>query len=421
MNLEISFYYFMTYLPFLLLVFFLIVLKETYLDIKNTKFQLGIERTVFEIKIPKEITKTPLAMELVLSALHNTSGESTWFDRMFLGKRRAHMSLEIVSTEGKIKFYIWAPKKFSKVIESAFYSQYPSVQIIEVLDYTKFYGFDPEKQGMFGVEYKLAKANPYPIKTYKDFGLDKPGLKPEEIVDPISHILEVMGNIGEGENMWMQMVIRAQKKDIDGGYLSLFDIFKKRELKGDVDWRTEAEEIIAKLRDIKNSDEEGVKRLDSDSEKAVIDAIADNISKPSFWTGIRSIYFSEGDSFDANNITALTNIFNTVKSETLNNLNAGGFTTSFDYPWNDYKDIRINKIKKEVFDDYKRRRYFNGGKKINPHFFLPFLDQMKKYNDFILSTEELATIFHLPSTVVSVPTFNREESKRGEAPSNLPF
>jgi hypothetical protein len=46
---------------------------------------------------------------------------------------------------------------------------------------------------------------------------------------------------------------------------------------------------------------------------------------------------------------------------------------------------------------------------------------MKKYNDFILSTEELATIFHLPSTVVSVPTFNREESKRGEAPSNLPF
>jgi hypothetical protein len=411
----------MTYLPFLLLVFFLIVLKETYLDIKNTKFQLGIERTVFEIKIPKEITKTPLAMELVLSALHNTSGESTWFDRMFLGKRRAHMSLEIVSTEGKIKFYIWAPKKFSKVIESAFYSQYPSVQIIEVLDYTKFYGFDPEKQGMFGVEYKLAKANPYPIKTYKDFGLDKPGLKPEEIVDPISHILEVMGNIGEGENMWMQMVIRAQKKDIDGGYLSLFDIFKKRELKGDVDWRTEAEEIIAKLRDIKNSDEEGVKRLDSDSEKAVIDAIADNISKPSFWTGIRSIYFSEGDSFDANNITALTNIFNTVKSETLNNLNAGGFTTSFDYPWNDYKDIRINKIKKEVFDDYKRRRYFNGGKKINPHFFLPFLDQMKKYNDFILSTEELATIFHLPSTVVSVPTFNREESKRGEAPSNLPF
>ena len=69
---------------------------------------------------------------------------------------------------------------------------------MEVLDYTKFYGFDPNKQGMFGVEYKLAKADPIPIKTYKDFGLDKPGLKPEETIDPMSHILEVMANSHSG-------------------------------------------------------------------------------------------------------------------------------------------------------------------------------------------------------------------------------
>lgn len=411
----------MVYLPFILLFFILMVLKEKYLDIRNTRFQLGVERAVFEIKTPKEITKTPLAMELVLSALHTTSGESTWFDRMFLGKRRVHMSLEIVSIGGEIKFYIWAPKKFNKVIESAFYSQYPSVQVMEVLDYTKFYGFDPEHQGMFGVEYKLAKPNPYPIKTYKDFGLDKPGLKPEETIDPMSHILEVMGNIGEGENMWMQMVIRGQKKDSGEGWLGVSDILKKRKFKVEADWRAQAEDEISKLRNVQNAEGEGMKRLDSDSEKAVIDAIAENISKPSFWTGIRSMYFSDGDNFNPNHIAALTSIFNTVKSETLNNLNAGGFTTSFDYPWNDYKDMRLNKIKKEVFEDYKRRRYFRPSKKISPHFFLPFLTQMKKYNDFILSTEELATIFHLPSTVVSTPTFDRAESKRGEAPSNLPF
>jgi hypothetical protein len=73
--------------------------------------------------------------------------------------------------------------------------------VVEVLDYTKFYGFDPDRQGMFGVEYKLAKPDPIPIKTYKDFGLDKPGLKPEEMIDPMSHILEVMANIGPNENM----------------------------------------------------------------------------------------------------------------------------------------------------------------------------------------------------------------------------
>ena len=77
MNLEIIFYYVIVYLPIILLFFIFTLLKESFLDMKNTQFNLGVERTVFEIKTPKEITKTPLAMELVLSALHNTSGEST--------------------------------------------------------------------------------------------------------------------------------------------------------------------------------------------------------------------------------------------------------------------------------------------------------------------------------------------------------
>ena len=380
------------------------------------------EKKIFEIRIPKEITKTPLAMELVFSAIHSVAGEGTWRDRTFLGKRRVYTSLEIISKEGQIKFYIWTSKRFQKVIESAFYSQYPSVQIIEVLDYTKFYSFDPEKQGMFGVEYKLAKADPYPIKTYKDFGLDKPGLKPEETIDPMTHILEVMGNIEKGENMWLQIVIRGQKQDSGDKSLGFFDILKKRKFKEGTNWNKEAEEILEELRNVKNPEEDGMKRVASDSEKEIIDAIARNISKPSFWTGIRSMYFSDKESFDPRNISALTSIFNTVKSENLNNLNAGGFVTSFDYPWNDFKDgRRMKKIKKEFFADYKRRKYFTESKKINPHFFLPFLKTIKKYNDFILSTEELATIFHLPSTVIGTPTFERAESKKGEAPSNLPF
>jgi hypothetical protein len=44
------------------------------------------------------------------------------------------------------------------------------------------------------------------------------------------------------------------------------------------------------------------------------------------------MYFSDAKNFNPGNISALTSIFNTVKSENLNNLNAGGFTTSFDYP-----------------------------------------------------------------------------------------
>jgi hypothetical protein len=77
LNFEVIFYYFLTYLPIILLVFFVILIRDKYFELKNTEFFLGIDRAVFEIKTPKEITKTPLAMELVLSAIHNTSGEST--------------------------------------------------------------------------------------------------------------------------------------------------------------------------------------------------------------------------------------------------------------------------------------------------------------------------------------------------------
>ncbi len=417
-NLEIVLYYFLTYFPIMLFIFVVFLIKERYLDLKNTEFELGVERTVFEIKTPKEITKTPLAMELVLAALYNTGGEGTWFDRMIKGKRRPVLSLEIVSIGGRVNFYIWAPKNFKKVIESAFYSQYPTVQIIEVLDYTKFFGFDPDQQGMFGVEYKLAKPDPYPIKTYKDFGLDKPGLKPEEIIDPMSHIIEVLSNIGEGENMWLQIVIKGQKQDHDKGILPILDIIKKRKIKDSTNWNEEAKKIIT---DLKKNEEGEERNISLDSEKEIIDSIARNISKPSFWTGIRAMYFAESKYFDPGNIAAMTSIFNTVKSESLNNLNAGGFVTSFNYPWNDYKNIRINKIKKEVFADYKRRRFFKTPKKINPHFFLPFLNQMTKYNKFILSTEELATIFHLPSSASSAPTFERDDSKKGTPPMNLPL
>lgn len=78
------------------------------------------------------------------------------------------------------------------------------------------------------------------------------------------------------------MVIRGQKKDHRDDWLGFMDIFKKRKFKDEKDWGAEAELEIAKLRNVKNVEEEGMKRISSDSEKTVIDAIAENISKPSF-------------------------------------------------------------------------------------------------------------------------------------------
>jgi hypothetical protein len=40
---------------------------------------------------------------------------------------------------------------------------------------------------------------------------------------------------------------------------------------------------------------------------------------------------------------------------------------------------------------------------------------------FLLSTEELATLFHIPDMSVTAPNLNRVVAKRGGAPTNLPI
>ncbi|HSA08693.1 MAG TPA: hypothetical protein P5099_04965, partial [Candidatus Moranbacteria bacterium] len=56
--------------------------------------------------------------------------------------------------------------------------------------------------------------------------------------------------------------------------------------------------------------------------------------------------------------------------------------------------------------------------------------QLRRYRDrsmdgegglLVMSSEELATVFHLPDMNVLAPSLTRVETKRGGAPSNLPI
>ena len=76
---------------------------------------------------------------------------------------------------------------------------------------------------------------------------------------------------------------------------------------------------------------------------------------------------------------------------------------------NKRKDYLQNKYKNLMFDAYKLRSYF----------FPPY--QFYGNNPFILSTEELATIFHFPGNVSATPTLAKIASKKSEPPANLPI
>lgn len=362
------------------------------------------EYILLEITIPQEMSKSPLAMEVFLTTLWNAGGETTFIDRMWTGKFRATFSLEIASNEGRVAFYLHMRKVMKNIVEARLYGQFPELHVREVEDYVTKVPFNLKEYDLFGSEYAFGKSNAYPIKTYVDYGLDRDP-KEEFRIDPITHTLELLGQVGVGEYYWMQIILVARKKDQWYGFYSKTDKFSE-EVKSSIkkimsDSTKRAKEII------QGSDiSEGKMTLLTDGEKRAIESIEKKAAKLIFECGIRVVYLAKRENYVGINNGGIIRFFDHVKSNEFNSFGAARGTTIFDYPWQDYKGIRSNRKKLEVFSLYRDRAYF----------YSPY-DQ----EPILMNTEELATLWHFPGSVVQTPSLGRKLSRTSEAPPNLPM
>ena len=347
---------------------------------------------LLEIKVPREINKTPLAMEIAMHAF-DRGPSGNWWEKWVDGKCKPWFSLEIASLEGSVKFFIYTPQKFKSDIEANLFGQYPDVEIHEVKDYVSLapYLHEPKDWEMAGCTFSLTKPDPYPIKTYVDYGLDSTQTKEEMKSDPISSIIEYMGGIGRGEYMWLQIGIQktAPRFSTAGTWF------------GKHDWTDEGKKIVKELQE-KYAGEVGTRATKRQTE--VIQAIERSLGKPGFDASFRSIYVARKEYFDRARTGGIRDLLNPFGTQDLNGFRSHGLFP--DYPWEDYNNILLNRRKRKLFDGYVRRSFF----------FPPY--RMPKY---VLNTEELATIFHFPGGVTETPTFGRIGSRKGEPPANLPI
>ena len=65
---------------------------------------------LLQIKLPREIFKSPKAMEFCIAGMFQTVGEKNWYEKYWKGQVRASFSLEIVSIDGVVHFFIWQEK-----------------------------------------------------------------------------------------------------------------------------------------------------------------------------------------------------------------------------------------------------------------------------------------------------------------------
>ena len=352
--------------------------------------------TFLEIRIPGEVEKSPRAMEIVFNSLHNTR-TGNLIEAYWDGYITTWYSFEIASINGEVRFFIRAPKFFRNLVESQIYSQYPEVEIAEVDDYTKHLPKElpNDEFSVWGAEFGLVKKDCYPIKTYVDFKLDLPAEETEK-TDPMSNIIEFLGSLRDGEQLWFQIVIQGATDD----------------------WKKTGEKLIEKMLGRKKfqlaaeKGEKAIPPLLAPGEKDVIEAVERNMSKLGFKTGIRFVYVARRDVYTPASFSSMLGIM-----KQFNSLNLNGFKPA----WNtsiDYLFIKRRQAyrQRQIVENFRGRSYF----------YPPYgsFVQPGKSGDvppFVFNSEELATIYHIPGRTAGAPRLERIEAKKGSPPANLPI
>jgi len=359
---------------------------------------------LLEIKLPHEIFKSPAAIEAILNVIYEPVGGSNLIKVFLEGALRPWYSLEMVSIDGHVHFYIWCHKKYKSIIETQMYAQFPNIEVHEAVDYSLGVYQNPDKlKIMYFGQLELLKPDAYPIKTYVDYGLDK---DPDEEykIDPLVPLLEFLGSLKQGEQVWVQILIRAHTKE---GLMHGRFITKP-------DWKKEANKEIKKF--IKENApakeskivEPTVRDL-TEEQKETVTAIERNLNKLPYDTMIRMAYLAEPGKDNSANIGGLIRSFRRFGSSNSNGVKPS-WDSSLKYPqFQDFRKMKQMRNEREILEAYKRRSFFER----------PFRHFHGK--PFILTVEELATLYHFPSsTVAATPTLARLPSKKGQSPTNLP-
>ncbi len=398
------------WLPIGLLILFWII----WIHYIQYMFWFKQEYVLLEIQLPPEVEKSPLSMELFLTAMWNSGGEATFIARIWKGQFRPVFTLEIASNEGQIKFYLHCRKNWKNILEAKLYGQFPEARVTEVPDYVAPIPYNTTDYSLWGAEYAKTDVDALPIKTYIDYALDKSPDKPESQVDPITNLVEFLGQIGQGEYLWMQIMMRAPKGSRPGSTNWWYGF----PVKGNP-WKDAAKVKIQEI--TRGAIERAQAFVDDDiekkkvgargstlltgGEKLQVEAIERSLTKLHFECGIRVLYVAENDKFSGINIGSVVHFFAPYRQVNYNAIMPTRGDSDFDYPWQDWGGIRQNRVKRNLFFRYKHRAYF----------YVPY-DQVPTN----LTTEELATIWHFPSSVVQTPALDRVPSRRSEAPVNLP-
>ena len=318
-----------------------------------------VDFKVLLVEVPRNNEKKELSAEQMFAAIHGILRPSK---RRLTAKNQEHISFEIAAVKQQIKFYIWTPAHLQDFIESQIYAQYSTAQIIEQsTDYASRI-IDPEVNVRMA-ELGLNQHSTIPIRTFQTFE-----------VDPLSGITAVLSRLGIEEEIWIQILTRP----ISDSWHQLGNKRSHRIRNGGFGFNSF---IVAPFRTPTASTDEAPNL--TERQKSQIAGIEAKITKLGYQVKIRIMYLSPKSGME---LFRLKEVVGAFKQFNTTDLNGFRVASTSKHP----KSLTI----------YRDRQFSN--------------------NNFILNTEELASLFHLPNSSVDTPNIVWASSKTAEPPSNLP-
>lgn len=358
-------------LPVVWIPIVLVLVFLTYRNYKkiNRLKVLNLDSVLLMLEIPRTNDKKELAAEQLFASLHGILRDQKEISNS--GGIQEHLSFEIVSTSGQIRFYVWTPKVLQNFVESQIYAQYPSVQIYKVSeDYVNHRHDHPV---IHTAELTLVDNQALPLKTFTDFE-----------VDPLAGITGTLAKIDQNQEMWIQILTRPiadnWHKNTTDKWIKKVKSGKKAFSNFDFIWLIEV--FAALFRPPEGGGEKAIEL--SERDKTRISKAEEKAEKLGYEVKIRLAYLGQDQTEAKLSMQALVGTFKQYNSTNLNGFKLLG--TSF---------------KPEDIDFYKLRQFTDSG--------------------FILNISELASVYHLPHTSVETPNIVWANSKTAEPPAKLPL
>ncbi|MBP9747447.1 type IV secretion system DNA-binding domain-containing protein [Patescibacteria group bacterium] len=353
---------------------------------RRAKHRGAFEAKILLIKVPKELRKEDAAqdksqqqlqeliarMENVFAtfgSLKPQEGLGAW-----LSGRSDHVSCEIVIDQEKILFYVVTPQKWQAFFEEQIHAQFPFASIDEANDYNIF----SPTGVILATHLVLRRSSAFALKTYKK--LDS---------DPMNTLTNALAKVEAGDGACIQLLMRP----VDGG------------------WRKYGVRIASQM-------QQGKKLSD--------------VETGSVWGEVWKVFKSMSAGPKDPNKPDKTYSLSPLEQEMVKGIEEkaakAGLETCMRVIVSGKTPDKAQRYMNDIlgaFGQFNVYEYGNSLKKEMPRFQSGIIHdvifrQFSESHKMVLSTEELASIFHFPLPSTETPKIAWLMSRKAVPPSNIP-